>query len=348
MMHPPILLRECRRGLPAALVGLLLSAGCLQVDTRVKVNKDGSATVTERIQFSRRLLDLAEKQKAGKNLERFLSKEHILERVGQMGKGAKLVRHEVRDGEKGARECVSVIQIPDLSNLRYTSPFLASSDYPKHTVLAFSLRPILKSHWHYQYWAGRMAVHVGPATKGRPSRGGAPAKPMTPAQLQVFRDLRPVFRDILQGFRVRLVVESYAPVYLARGYFRYRGERSATREYDLVDFSWKDFDRYGRDFLNNEEIMLELLRFQLSGGDLMATIKQHAANYSVPVYHPHGIPAIVFRPSRELFDRHFKGKKLDFGKQRGGTRMANWKEIGFQDIKSDTGSKKNDRKETGN
>jgi hypothetical protein len=338
--------RHARRlWLPTVLAVLLSTTGCLQVDTRVKVNKDGSATVTERIQFSSRLLDLAEKQKAGKDLRRFLSKEHVLKRVEQMGKGAKLVKHTIRDGEKGSRECVSVIEIPNLSHLRYTSPFLANHNYPKHTVLKFSLVPILKSHWHYQYWAGRMAVHVGPETRERGGRGAAKRAP-SPADLQVYRDLRPVFRDILQGFRVRLVVESYAPIYMARGYFRYRGQMSATREYDLIDFSWKDFDRAGRDFLNNEEIMLELLRFHLSGGDLMATIKEHAGNYSVPVYHPHGVPAIVFRPSRELFDRHFKGKLLDFGEKRGGKRKANWNEIGLKDIQNGD-SKKNDGKKKG-
>jgi len=159
---------------------------------------------------------------------------------------------------------------------------------------------------------------------------------MSPADLQVYRDLRPVMRDMLQGLRVRLVFESYAPIGLARGYYYYRGQREATREYDLINFSWRDFDGSGNKFLDNEEIMLELLRFDLSGNDLMATIKQHPNNYTVPVYHPHGIPPITFRPSRTLFDRYFAGKEITFTREQGGgTRMAKFEEIGLKGGKTD-------------
>jgi len=325
---------------PAVLV-LLATAGCLQIDTRVKVHEDGSVTITERVQLSRRLLDLSRMQKEGKALDTYLGKEHVLKRVAEMGKGATLVRHEVRSAEQGSRECVSVIKIPDLNNLRYVSPFLANYDYPKHPVLRFKLAPCYKTP-HYGLWPGQMYVQVWPETRGRAPRrsgDGESPPPPTPADLQVYRDLRPVFRDMLQGARVRLVVESYAPIGMARGYYYYRGQRAATREYDLIDFSSKDFDRYGYDFLSNEEIMLELLRFQLSGGDLMETIKPHPNNLTVPVYHTSGIPQITFRPSRTLFDRHFKGKTLHFNKKNGGPRIANYKEIGLQAEKKDTSKK---------
>jgi hypothetical protein len=326
--------------LSAAAVLVLAAAGCLQVETRVKVNEDGSATITERVRFSRRLLDLARMRKGGADLESYLGKAHVLGRVGQMGDGAKLVSHEIRNAEGGARECVSVIQIPDLNNLRYVSPFLDHYRYPKHTVLEFSLTPCYKSP-HYGLWPGEMAVRVSPATSERAPRrpeGQEAPPPTTPAEHQVFRDLRPIFRDMLQGFKLRLVVESYAPIGMARGYYYYRGQRSATREYDLIDFSAEDLDRFGYDFLTNEEIMLELLRFQMAGDDLMATVKQHPNNPNVPVYHTHGIPPITFRPSRALFDRHFKGKQLMFDERRGGPRMADYDEIGLQERVRENGA----------
>jgi len=317
----------------SAAVLLLTVAGCFQIDTRVKVHEDGSATITERIRFSRRLLDLARMRKADKDLETYLGKERVLERVKQMGEGAELVSHEIRDAEQGARECVSVIKIPDLNNLRYVSPFLDNYHYPKHTMLKFSLTPCYESP-HWGLWPGQMAVRVSPTTSERAPRraeGEESPAPPTPVDLQVFRDLKPVFRDMLQGFKVRLVFESYAPIGLARGYYYYRGQKSATKQYDLIDFSSKDLDRLGYDFLGNEEIMLELLRFQLAGDNLMATIKQHPNNPNVPVYHTQGIPPIAFRPSRPLFDRHFKGKQLMFDERRGGPRPADYKEIGLQE-----------------
>ena len=44
------------------LVLAAAGAGCLQIETRVKLNPDGSATVTERVLFTRRLLDLSNKE----------------------------------------------------------------------------------------------------------------------------------------------------------------------------------------------------------------------------------------------------------------------------------------------
>ena len=325
----------------AALVAT--GGGCLQIETRVRVEKDGGATVTERVRLSRRLLDLARMRKAVK-LEDCLKKQHVLKRVEKMGKGARLISHKISNAEMGSKECVSVIKIPDMNHLRYVSPFLGQHNYQEHTVLAFKLAPIIKSR-SYGMWPGKMYVAVRPETseRGKKTKG---APPPTPRDLQVYRDLKPLFRDMLDGFRVRLIVESYARIGMARGYYHYRGEKSGTKQYDLIDFSWKDYDRYGRNFLDNEEIMLELLQFQMSGGDLMRTIKTHANDGTVPVYHPHGIPNITFRPSQRLFDRHFKGKKVFFGKRQGGPRMANYKEIGLQDEKTETGSKPPDREKT--
>jgi hypothetical protein len=332
-------LRLSLAGVPLAAF-LIGAAGCMQIETRVKIEKDGSATVTERVRFSQRLFDLAHTQEDSR-LEAFLDKARVLVRVGKMGKGARLASHEVRDAADGARECVSVVKIPDMNDLRYVSPFMGHFNYPKHSVLRFKLAPCYRSPG-YGLWPGQMYVAVWPATKERAPRrpkGWRPPPGPTPAELQVYRDLKPVFRDMLQGFQVRLVVESYAPIGMARGYYRYRGIGAGTRECDLIDFSWNDLDRHGAEFLDNEEIMLELVRFQMVGGDLTATTKQHAENWTVPVYHPHGVPNITFRPSRQLFDRHFKGKKLQFSKKRGGPRMANYREIGLRDERKDAPKK---------
>ena len=45
-----------RRALLAAILASAAS-GCLQIETRIKLHEDGSATITERLQFSKRLLD---------------------------------------------------------------------------------------------------------------------------------------------------------------------------------------------------------------------------------------------------------------------------------------------------
>jgi len=304
----------------------------MQVETRVKLNPDGSATVTERVRFSKRLIDLAAENSQAESILKLLERKAVEERVKRMGKGAKLASHKVQKAAGDSRESISVIEFTNLNDLRYVSPFLSRHDYPKHTGLKFGFGPIMESRWHEDYQAGRMAVHIAPTSSGRAPRrpkNWKPPRGPSPLDLQVYRELHPMFRDMLKGCRIRVIFESYAPILVARGYYRFRGQRSGTRQYDLIDFSANDLDNHGAEFLGNEEIMLELLRMHVSGRNVVNATKGHGTNGSVPVYHPHGIPAIVFRPSRELFDRHFKGKTLKLSKRQGGPRKADFKRDGY-------------------
>ncbi|MFO7898375.1 MAG: hypothetical protein R6V58_04865, partial [Planctomycetota bacterium] len=263
------------------------------------------------------------------------------QRVQQMGEGAKLVSHKIRDAEKGAKESVSVIEVPHINNFRYVSPYLARYNYPKHNVLKCHMFPVYETTW-YGRIAGQVAVKFQPASSERPPRrkkDEPPPKGPTPVDLQVYRDLQPVFQDMMKGLQLRLVFESYAPLRF-RQYYRYRGQRAGTKEYDLIDFSADDLDRHGFEFLGNEEIMLELLRLKLGGGDIQATTKGHAGNLTVPVYHPSGIPEVYFRPSRRFFDKHLKGKTLKFTKRQGGPRKADFKQIGYHPKKTKQGEGK--------
>ncbi len=117
------MLRVRRLALVLGSAGLSLAlAACMQLDTHVKLHEDGSATVTEKLRFSRRLLDLSGKEGSEQDLAGLLAKEAALERVKGMGKGAVLVSHEVKDVEGGAREAVAVYKIDDLNELIYVSP----------------------------------------------------------------------------------------------------------------------------------------------------------------------------------------------------------------------------------
>ena len=318
------------RTIGLSAVCAFLVAGCLQIETLIRLHEDGSATITERLQFSKRLLDLASKSKAAEGVASLLTKQAVLGRMKHMGKGVSLVSHKVRDGEKGARESIAVFKIPDFRQFRYVSPYLANFSYPKHTVLKCNMFPIYTTTW-YGRVAGQVAVTFTPASSERPPRqpkGWRPPPPPTPRDLQILRDLRPVFRDLMTDFSLRVRFESYAPLRF-RQYYRYRGQRAGTKVYDLIDFSHKDLDQHGFEFLANEEIMLELLRLQLQGGNLIDTVKGHAGNLTVPVYHPRGIPEVYFRPSRPFFDKYLSGKKLNFTERQGGPRLANFKEVGY-------------------
>ena len=66
----------------------LLVAGCVELDTHVRLEQDGSATITEKLVFSRRLLDLDTGKNGGLRLEDLLSKAAVERRIplGRLGR----------------------------------------------------------------------------------------------------------------------------------------------------------------------------------------------------------------------------------------------------------------------
>ncbi len=131
-------------------------AGCLQVETTVALHTDGSATITERVRFAQRLLDLGAADPA-LNVAPLLERSAVQDRAAHMGRGLTLVSHEVRDAEGGSRESLSVFRIADVNEFRYASPFLAFTDYPENSMIGVQMVPLLKSR-NYAGSAGQMAV----------------------------------------------------------------------------------------------------------------------------------------------------------------------------------------------
>jgi hypothetical protein len=301
------------RALPALL--LLLTSGCLQIETRVKVHEDGSATITERVRFTRQLLDLAGERKP--ELLKMLGREAVLERMKKMGQDLVLVKHELRDAEGASKESWAEFKVDHINKFRYVSPWMAYADYPENQALKFELAPLYKGGM-----AGNMAVNVqylkNPRGQPAPPKDGPAPAGRTPRELQVYRDIGPIARDLLSGLRLRFTVESYAPVHSALGV---RGESLGATAVDLLDISDANLDTGGEAFFENEEVALELTQLQFGGPNVAANVREFQGNETLPVFVPIGgangwawihMGPIVFAPSRQLFDKHFAGKKLDY------------------------------------
>ncbi|MFO7900603.1 MAG: hypothetical protein R6V58_16270 [Planctomycetota bacterium] len=328
--------------------GLLILAGCIQIDTTIKLERDGSATVTERLHVSKVLLDL-DGQRGGKteSFAALLSRKDALRRMKKMGTGIRLVDHEVRPAEGGARESVAVYKIDDLNDLVYMSPLLAVREYPGMNRVAFKLEPILKSSRYNIGRAGQVRVRVLGLTRSGKTVDGirgprrkhgepAPIGP-SPRELQAYRDVAPIFRDVLKDFFVRLRFETYCPV--EQALFGMRGRMANVRHVDLISFSADDLDRFGGKCVDNQEIMIDVLRRDLGSEDVFATARAFPGNATVPVFLTIGSERywndrknlwIHFKPSRELFDAFFKGKMLDHSARRQESRRAKFSEIGWQ------------------
>lgn len=330
----------CALAVPLAL----LTSGCLQIDTRVKVNEDGSATITEKVRFSRRLLDLGREG----GIAELLKKEAALARMKSMGTGLALKSHKIQDAEGGSRESVAVFTIPDLNQFQYVSPWPAYKDFGTNNVVKCQLGPRFKSKPYRNGKAGEIIVtfrHTKRAVgHARHKKGDPLPKGPTPQELQVYREIGPVFRDVLKGFKVRLTLESYAPI--SRSGYGVRNHKSGAKELDLINFSDKDLDRFGQRFLENEELMLDLVRLELGSADIVNHVKQYVGNHTLPVFFPAGSSfmwwtggtEICFRPSKTLFDKYYAGKMLDFsqwGKSDPKNQVkATWARIGYHPPKT--------------
>lgn len=298
---------------------VLLAAGCLQIETRVTLHEDGSAKVTERVYFSERLLDLTGDRRADFVL--LLGRERVLERMKDMGAGVTLVRHELRSGSDGSMESLAEMAVPDLNQFRYVSPWPGYLDYAENNSIRAALTPRYKSHPYSGGPAGSMSVSFvcekRPVGQAAPAKGAPLPKVESPRESQVYRDIAPVVKDMLKGFRVRFTFESYAPVHSGLGV---RGGRASAPAIDLIDVSDSNLDRWGGLFLENEEVMLEILRGDTRGPNVVQNVAGYDRNLTLPVFTPFGSPLmwftggdnIWFAPSKPLFDRHFAGKKLDY------------------------------------
>ena len=314
-----------RRATICLLVPLLATAlaGCLKVNTRIVLHPDGSATVTERLQFSRALLDLGAEAGGELDVAKLLTRAAAEERMKHMGKDIQLVSHEVRELETNARESVTVFKVAYLDGFQYASPFAAYADYAENSTVRCRFRPMYKSG-SYVGIAGQMAVSFHTLKRARsharPEKDTPRPKGPTPKSVQILRHLRPVFADMLEHFELRLTFETYCPIH--RTGFGLRGQRAGVNFADVIRFTDQDLDRFGGRFLANEEIALELLQGRIEGPNITQTVEQFAGNSTVPVFVTFGssyrkwYPSeiICFAPSRPLFDRHFAGKKLDYSR----------------------------------
>jgi hypothetical protein len=307
--------------LAAAALAAAAGTGCLQIEAHVTLHEDGGATITERLRFSRALLDQAGPREA--ELLKLLSEGAARDRMKLMGKGISLVRHSLRDAEGGSKESVTEFKIPDINDFTYTSPWLSFLDYPENSAVKFQLEPLYKSgSSSYQDWVGHIRVCVTMPKRPKGIDDGKdpkkpPEKGPSPQEQQIYRELAPVFRDMLKGFQLRLTFEAYGSLAPFSGSAPIRNVSAGATSADLINFSSENLDNFGSRFLDNEEIMLELVRWQWAAPNIVANVQNYGSNHTLPVFMPRSRSdwfngtCLYVRPSRALFDRYFAGKDLD-------------------------------------
>ncbi|MFO7900787.1 MAG: hypothetical protein R6V58_17220 [Planctomycetota bacterium] len=293
------------------LLVVAASAGCLQIEQSITMHEDGGATIRERVRFSRPLRQLDQGTPKEQKLVRLLDRKHALLRAKQMGRGCRLVRHEVEDLQNGARESRAVYKIPNIEDLRLLNPYVQYGRPGRKMRLRFT--PIYR-RVHSFHKVGDLMMALVPA-EPEERRGGKDEEPPpepTPAESQMLRDLRPVFADLMKGLQVTVKLTATKPI--PGGTIRHR--RSGGRTITLLSFSHKDLDRHGRRFVDNEEAMLSLLRLKFQAGSICDHTTTFTNNLTVPVSrgrYPYASTRFRIKPTKALFKKYYHGRPVSQG-----------------------------------
>jgi hypothetical protein len=326
------------------LAGLLaLMPGCLEVDIHVKLNEDGSATVTEKLGFSEALLDLAAgSPRDAAILEKALSREGAVERLATMGTGVQLVSHEVGQRMRAGalyKEATAVYQIPDINNLRLSPPF-PNLWTDGNICMTFLLEPCYERRPPNSIGGGidlpgymaveyRFAASQPDGAARSVRRESLP--PLSPVQAQKIRDLLPAFADLAGSASIKVTLETYNTLCL--GWFHLSGARRAMDRdlasfvpwIELLNISGQNRDAYDRPLLADEETVIEFVRGDWAGGRikklLVAPIEYHPFRFEydskIPLVYA-DVTAnrgrrFIFLPSKFHYKRYFEGKTFDDG-----------------------------------
>jgi hypothetical protein len=166
----------------------------------VQLNEDGSGQLVEDIVFGEKLVDGAKRLKDVPTIDELTSDETIKKRLPHMGKGVSFVSKKVEKQPDGSVRMQATYAFEDISNLRLASfPFGAGWEDAK---LRFTLRAdtTLAADYH-------LTVDFE-----RPRKDPSPnPPPLTELEAQQIRQLLPIFKDLLEGFELKLRLEVYDP-----------------------------------------------------------------------------------------------------------------------------------------
>ncbi|MCX7803874.1 MAG: hypothetical protein N3A38_01660 [Planctomycetota bacterium] len=196
----------------AVAVGIAVaSAGCIKVECTVRIEEDGSGRVTETVKFSPKLLRLAANLEGGKGAETagvLLSEQRVRERAALMGEGVSVESCRIEDTADGGRQVAAVYAFRDINRLKLCMFPLGKGWESGHITFQYVAERNPKGHFfHLNYAFEHWRRSGGPPTTGESK--GRPFLPISETELQKVRRLLPVFKDMIEGFTLKVKVEIY-------------------------------------------------------------------------------------------------------------------------------------------
>ena len=182
------------------LAAMLCAGGCIKMRLTVQLNEDGTGQLIEDLVFGEKLVDASRRLKNVPTIEELTSDETIKKRLAHMGKGVSFVSKKVEKQPDGSVRMVVVYAFEDISNLRVASfPYGAGWEETRIRFTLHSPTDLLASH--------HLKVDFE-----RPAKSPqATPPPLTELEAQQVRQLLPIFKDLLEGFELKLRLEVFEP-----------------------------------------------------------------------------------------------------------------------------------------
>lgn len=195
------MIAKLRIGLLFALC--LLSAGCIKIRLTVQLNEDGSGQVVEDIVFGEKIVDAAQRLKGVPSIEELTGDEQLKKRVAFMGKEVRLAGKKVEKQADGSVRLIATYAFDDVNDLRIAPVPFGPGWEDLHMAFKFVAVPNLDGDFHLG-----ITFHT-PDGKQRGNVKKPELPPFSERDAQQVRQLLPVFKDMLEGFELKLSLEVF-------------------------------------------------------------------------------------------------------------------------------------------
>jgi len=192
-----------RTSLALLFAACLLSAGCIKIRLTVQLNEDGSGQVIEDIVFGEKIVDAGKRLKDLPSIEELTSDEQLKRRAAHMGKGVKLVSKKVEKQTDGSVRLVATYAFEDINALKLAPIPFGPGWEDLHLAFKFRVEPNLDADHHLAI------IWQTPQGKNRGNSGKPELPPLSEREAQQIRQLLPIFKDMLEGFELKLHLEVY-------------------------------------------------------------------------------------------------------------------------------------------
>ena len=196
-----------RKGLQLFLAGCLVAcSGCVQVHQLIKMNHDGSGTLTERIRILPRTVRLLKgrKSRTGQAEETFdlLSEQSIQKRAKAFGE-VTVKSKESKTLPNGALELVTVFEFKDANKITlWMPPTFKCTDPSRTGAVQLRYNHVVRGHENPPKYYKRNRLGF------RFKKCPAQEKYSSPSILQDYRDVTPLLVDMLKDMRIEIQVQA--------------------------------------------------------------------------------------------------------------------------------------------